>query len=154
MLARNRFNRVHVVFQRIEAPYRLPKLLSHTAAEYGIDFTLGVARRYQCGGAGAHADPLSVDARSGAGRLARRKAAVFSALRVTGRRVTLDLDGATAQPGVLQEALASGIPVLRPAAAWPPSFEVAPPIDAADAEAHPVFYEVMGRLSYDPKTQA
>ena len=26
-----------------------------------------------------------------------------------------------------------------------------PPIDAADAEAHPLFYEVMGRLSYDSK---
>jgi hypothetical protein len=70
---------------------------------------------------------------------------------VTGRRVTLDLDGETAQPAVLQEALASGIPVLRPAAAWPPSFEIVPPIDAADAEAHSLFYEVMGRLSYDPK---
>src|SRR6478752_7408199 len=42
MLARNRFNRAHVVFQGIEAPYSLPKLLSHTAAEYAIDFTLGV----------------------------------------------------------------------------------------------------------------
>jgi hypothetical protein len=70
---------------------------------------------------------------------------------VTGRRVTLDLDGATGQPAALQEALASGIPVLRPAAAWPPSFEIVPPIDAADAEAHPLFYEVIGRLSYDPK---
>ncbi len=45
------------------------------------------------------------------------------------------------------------MPLLRPAAAWPPSFEVAPPIDAANAEAHPVFYEVMGRLSYDPKSK-
>jgi hypothetical protein len=52
---------------------------------------------------------------------------------------------------VLHEALAGGIPVLRPAAAWPPSFEVVPPIDAADAEAHPLFYEVMGRFSYDSK---
>ena len=43
MLARNRFNRAHVVFQRIDAPYGLQKLLSHTATEYGIDFTLGVA---------------------------------------------------------------------------------------------------------------
>ena len=84
---------------------------------------------------------------------ASAQAAVFSALRVAGRRVTLDLDGATAEPAVLQAALAEGVPVLRPAAAWPPSFEVAPPIDAANAEAHPVFYEVMGRLSYDPKSK-
>jgi hypothetical protein len=150
MLARNRFNRVHMVFQRIEAPYRLPKLLSHAAAEYGIDFTLGVEGEIS-------AEELALmlilcpSVRGLALESSGAQAAVFSALRVTGRRVTLDLDGATAQPGVLQEALASGIPVLRPAAAWPPSFEVVPPIDAADAEAHPIFYEVMGRLSYDPK---
>jgi hypothetical protein len=150
MLARNRFNRAHVVFQRIEAPYRLPKLLSHTAAEYGIDFTLGVDGESSAEGL-AHMLILCPAVRGLALESSGEQAAVFSALRVAGRRVTLDLDGATAQPAVLQEALASGIPVLRPAAAWPPSFEVVPPIDAADAEAHPLFYEVMGRLSYDPK---
>lgn len=152
MLARNRFNRAHVVFQRIEAPYRLPKLLSHSAAEYGIDFTLSVE-----GDASAeelaHMLILCPAVRGVALESLSEQAAAFSALRVAGRRVTLDLDGATAQPAVLQEALASGIPVLRPAAAWPPSFEVAPPIDAADAGAHPLFYEVMGRLSYDPKSK-
>ena len=149
MLARNRFNRAHVVFQRIEAPYGLPKLLSHTAAEYGIDFTLGVAGDTSAEEL-AHMLILCTAVRGLALEGSAGQAAVFSALRVTGRRVTLDLDGATAQPVALQEALASGIPVLRPAAAWPPSFEIVPPIDAADAEAHPIFYEVMGRLSYDP----
>lgn len=150
MLARNRFNRVHMVFQKIEAPYRLPKLLSHSAAEVGIDFTLGVE-----GDANAeelaHMLILCPAVRGVALESLSAQAATFSALRVAGRRVTLDLDGATAQPAVLQEALASGIPVLRPAAAWPPSFEVAPPIDAANAGAHPLFYEIMGRLSYDAK---
>ena len=150
MLARNRFNRVHMVFQRIEAPYRLPKFLSHSAAEYGIDFTLGVEGDASAEDL-AHMLILCPSVRGLALEGAGEQAAVFSALRVSGRRVTLDLDGATAQPAVLQEALANGIPVLRPAAAWPPSFEVAPPIDAADAGAHPLFYEVMGRLSYDPK---
>ena len=150
MLARNRFNRAHVVFQRIEAPYRLPKLLSHTAADYGIDFTLGVAGDTSAEEL-AHMLILCPAVRGIALEGSGAQAAVFSALRVAGRRVTLDLDGATAQPAVLQEALASGIPVLRPAVAWPPSFEVAPPIDGADAAAHPLFYEVMGRLSYDPK---
>jgi hypothetical protein len=149
MLARNRFNRVHMVFQRIETPYRLPKFLSHSAAEYGIDFTLSVE-----GGASAeelaHMLILCPAVRGVAIESLSEQAAVFSALRVAGRRVTLDLDGATAQPAVLQEALAGGIPVLRPAA-WPPSFEVVPPIDATDPEAHPLFYEVMGRLSYDSK---
>ena len=152
MLARNRFNRVHVAFQRIEAPYRLAKFLSRTAADYGIDFTLGI-------GAGvpaeelAHALILCPSIRGVAFEDSGAREAVFSALRVAGRRVTLDLDGSTAERAVLQAALAEGVPVLRPAAAWPPSFEVAPPIDAANAEAHPVFYEVMGRLSYDPKSK-
>ena len=152
MLARNRFNRVHVAFARIEAPYRLPQFLSRTAADYGIDFTLGI-------GAGvtaeelAHALIICPSIRGVALEDASAEAAVFSALRVAGRRVTLDLDGATAEPAVLQAALAEGVAVLRPAAAWPPSFEVAAPIDAANAEAHPVFYEVMGRLSYDPKSK-
>jgi len=150
MLARNRFNRAHVVFERIEAPYRLPKLLSHTAAEYGIDFTLGVEGDTSAEEL-AHMLILCPAVRGLALEGSAGQDAVFSALRVTGRRVTLDLDGGKAQPGALHEALASGIPVLRPAAAWPPSFEVAPPIDAADSEAHALFYEVMGRLSYDPK---
>ena len=130
----------------------LPQFLSRTAADYGIDFTLGI-------GGGVSAEELAhvlivcPSIRGVALEDASAQAAVFSALRVAGRRVTLDLDGATAEPAVLQAALAEGVPVLRPAAAWPPSFEVAPPIDAANAEAHPVFYEVMGRLSYDPKSK-
>jgi hypothetical protein len=150
MLARNRFNRAHVVFQRIEAPYRLPKLLSRTAADYGIDFTLGVEADTSAEEL-AHVLILCPAVRGVALEGSGAQAAVFSALRVTGRRVILDLDGATSPPGVLQEALASGIPVLRPTAAWPPSFEVTPPIDATDARAYPLFYEAMGRLSYDPK---
>jgi hypothetical protein len=152
MLARNRFNRVHVAVARIEAPYRLLQFLSRTAADYGIDFTIGI-------GGGVTAEELAQalivcpSIRGVALEDASAQAAVFSALRVAGRRVTLDLDGATAVPAVLQAAIAEGLPVLRPAAAWPPSFEVAPPIDAANAEAHPVFYEVMGRLSYDPKSK-
>ena len=150
MLARNRFNRMHVVFQRKEAPYRVPQFLSRAAADYGIDFTLGV-------NAGVSAQDLAhmlivcPSIRGVAIEDASAQAAVFSALRVAGRRVTLDLDGATADPTVMQAALANEVPLLRPAAAWPPSFEVSPPIDVANAEAHPVFYEIMGRLSYDPK---
>jgi hypothetical protein len=153
MLARNRFNRVHVAFARIEAPYRLVQFLSRAAADYGIDFTLGIG-----GGVTAeelaHALIVCPAIRGVALEDTSAEAAVFSALRVAGRRVTLDLDGATAEPAVLQAALGEGLPLLRPGAAWPPSFEVAPPIDAANAEAHPVFYEVMGRLSYDPKSKS
>jgi hypothetical protein len=152
MLARNRFNRVHVVFARIEAPYRLAQFLSRTAADYGVDFTLGIGGVVTAEEL-AHALIVCPSIRGVALENASEQAAVFSALRVAGRRVTLDLDGATAEPAILQAALAEGVPVLRPAAAWPPSFEVTPPMDAANAEAHPVYYEVMGRLSYDPKSK-
>ncbi|MEO8051603.1 MAG: hypothetical protein ABI833_14390 [Acidobacteriota bacterium] len=152
MLARNRFNHMHVVFRRIEAPYRLPQFLSRAAAEHGIDFTLGVDGDTSAEEL-AHMLNVCPSVRGMALESSSAQAAVFSALRVAGRRVTLDLDGATAEPGVMQEALASGVQVLRPAAAWPPSFEVAPPIDVADASAHPLFYQMMGRQSYDPKSK-
>jgi hypothetical protein len=149
MLARNRFNRVHVVFGRLEAPYRFPQFLSRTAADYGIDFTLGIGSGVSAEEL-AHALIICPSIRGVALEDSSARTAVFSALRVAGRRVTFDLDGPIAE----QAALAEGVPVLRPAAAWPPSFEVAPPMDAANAEAHPVFYEVMGRLSYDPKSKS
>ena len=152
MLARNRFNRVHVVFPRIEAPYRLAQFLSRTAADYGIDFTLGVGGGIEAQEL-AHALNICPSIRGVAFEDGSARDAVFSALRVAGRRVTLDLDGATAEPVLEKTALAEGVPVLRPAAAWPPSFEVVPPIDATNADAHEVFYQVMGRLSYDPKSK-
>ena len=43
MLARNRFNRVHIVFQRIGRAVSASAFVSRAAADYGIDFTLGVA---------------------------------------------------------------------------------------------------------------
>lgn len=152
MLARNRFNRAHVVFARTEAPYRLPQFLSRTAADYGIDFTLGISGEVSAEEL-AHVLAVCSSVRGVALENFSTQAAVFSALRVAGRRVTLDLDGATAEPAVAQEAVASGVPILRAEAAWPPSFEVAPPIDPLNAEAHPMFYEVMGRLSYDPASK-
>jgi hypothetical protein len=145
MLARNRFNRVHITFANFEAPYRMEKLLSQLAADYGIDFTLGIG-----GAIGADelvkllaACPMirsvAVEPDSGA------RDAVFTALRNAGRRVTLDPDG-------LEAAVETGVAVLRPAVPWPPAFEISPPFDAA-AEDHPDFYWIWGRLAYDPKTK-
>ena len=152
MLARNRFNRAHVVLTRVEAPYRLPQFLSRTAADYGIDVTLGIEGEVSAQEM-AHLLAVCSAVRGVALEGSNTQSAVFSALRVAGRRVTLDLHGGMAEPEVAQEAVASGVPILRAEAAWPPSFEVTPPIDAANAEAHPVFYEVMGRLSYDPASK-
>src|SRR5713226_788863 len=90
MLARNRFNRVHVVFGRVDAPYRLAGFLSRIAADYGIDFTLGIN-----GAIGAqelaHVLMIYPSIRGVALETsAMTQDAVFSAFRVAGRRVTLD----------------------------------------------------------------
>ncbi len=151
MLARNRFNRVHVVFRRMEAPYELPQFLSRAAADYGIDFTLGVNGAISPQEL-AHVLMVGPAIRGVAPDSATQEA-VFSALRVAGRRVTLDLDGATAEPGMIEAAAGNDISILRAAAAWPPSFEVAPPMGVTNMDAHPLFYGVMGRLSYDPKAK-
>jgi hypothetical protein len=152
MLARNRFNRVHVVFERLEAPYRFAQFLSRAAADYAIDFTLGVD-----GGISAqelaHVLIVCPSIRGVAFESGNAQTAVFSALRVAGRRVMLDLDGPASNAALRQEALANEVPVLRAGIAWPPSFEVSPPIEPSNAEAHAIFYQVMGRLSYDPKSK-
>ncbi len=152
MLARNRFNRIHVVFQRIAAPYELAALLSRTAADYGIDFTLGIAHEVGAEEL-AHLLMICPSIRGVAFESGTvGEDAVFSALRVAGRRVTLDLDGGTAAPQVMEAAVANHVPLLHPSFAWPPSFEVAAPLETNDPEAHPLFYRVLGRAGYDSKS--
>jgi hypothetical protein len=141
LLARNRFNRVHFAFTNFDPPYRLQKQLSQEAADYGIDFTLGI---------GGSINPDELVKLLAACPMIRSVAiepasssreAVFTALRGTGRRVTLDPDG-------LDSLADKAVPVLRPSASWPPAFEITPPFDPA--EDHTVFYWVWGRLGYDP----
>jgi hypothetical protein len=144
LLARNRFNRVHIGFTNFDPPYRMEKLLSQLAADYGIDFTLGIG-----GNIGADelvkllaACPMirSVAVEAGSGS----RDAVFAALHNAGRRVTLDPDG-------LEAPVDTGVAVLRPLTPWPPAFEITPPFIAG--EDHPDFYWIWGRLAYDPKTK-
>lgn len=152
MLARNRFNRVHMVFPRMEKPYALPQFLSHVAAEYGIDFTLGV------GSAVAPADlthllMLSPAIRGVAPEPGVAHDSVLSAVRVAGRRVTLDLDTAPAHPKMLEALAGSNISLLRANSAWPPSFEWTPVLDSQNPDALPLLYGVVGKFSYDPKAK-
>jgi hypothetical protein len=141
LLARNRFNRVHFAFTNFDPPYRLEKQLSQVAADYGIDFTLGI------GGSISSDELVKLLAacpmiRSVAIEPASAsREAVVTALRGAGRRVTLDADG-------LEAPADKALPVVRPSAQWPPSFEITPPFDPA--EDHPAFYWVWGRLGYDP----
>lgn len=151
MLAHNRFNRVHVVFPRLEKPYGLPQFLSHTAAEYGIDFTLGVSGSVASEDL-AHLLMLSPAIRGVAPEPGTAHDAVLSAMRLAGRRVTLDLDTASAHPKMLAE-LSGQISLLRANSAWPPSFEWTPVIDVANPDAHALLYGLVGKLSYDPKAK-
>lgn len=142
-LARHRFNRVHVDFSRLEAPYDLPRLLSRIAADYGVDFTMGIgnAAAEQVASVLA-ACPLIHSIAVEPGLAA---AAAIEAARHAGRLVTVDFDGAT-----LDGESDGGVPVLRPRVTWPPSFEVTPPGAPAD---HPMFFWVWGHFAYDPKTK-
>lgn len=142
-LARHRFNRAHVDFVPLEAPYELPCLLSRIAADYGIDFTLGMgnARASEVAYVLA-ACPLihgiAID------RASENAAAAMEAAGQAGRLVAIDWDGAPLA------GAASEVPAVRPRVAWPPSFEVTPPGAPAD---HPLFFWVWGRFPYDAKTK-
>ncbi len=150
MLARNRFNRVHVAIARLDPPYALPRLLSEFANEYSIDFTLGLEagiapdQLTKLLAACAMIHSIAVEAGS------ESRDAILAALRDTGRRVTVDFDGSAA---ILTSPSADAVPIVRPFGAWPPSFEIAAPLRAGFPEEHALFYWIAGRLSYDPKTK-
>jgi len=173
MLARNRFNRAHVVFQRVYRPYRSACILSRAAADHAVDFTLGVAGEI---GADEMGVLLAVcpSVRSVAiepGSPSR--GAILAAVQHAGRLVTIDPDGDRGLPGSPDPPVA----LLRPPALWPPSFEIRPPLerapvdkagvdqasvdqagvdqtmDPARAADHAAFYWAWGRFGYDPKTK-
>ncbi len=159
MLARNRFNRAHVVFQHLTRPYRSACIVSGAAADYGVDFTLGV-------GGEISADEMGVllavcpSVRSVAVEPhTASRVAILEAVRHAGRLITVDPDGD------IGGSADTSIAVLRPSALWPPSFEIRAPLNTSDhahsdqtvdparAAGHAAFYWVWGRLGYDPKTK-
>ncbi len=204
MLARDRFNRFTLIFltDSLAPPYpffldvkgfpeigvpglepdqrdrnlRALRLISQTAAEYAIDFTLGIWERSAepdaasavQGLTAANIGPYSHDALSQLladcpmirsvqiqGASGFPGDYVFKALREAGRRVTLDPRGSLREPELLKAAEEDGVALHFSHAAWPRGFEIDPPIDLSQqaAEAHPLFYWLWGRLSYDPQTK-
>ena len=160
MLARNRFNRAHVVFPHLTRPYRSACIVSRAAADYAIDFTLGVAGEIGADEMGVllavcpSVRSVAVETHSAS------HTAILEAVRRAGRLVTVDMDG---ENNGNPEA---SIALLRPSSLWPPSFEIRPPLnlsdqthsvnqtnDGARASDHAVFYWVWGRLGYDPGTK-
>ena len=167
MLARNRFNRAHIVFQHLTRPYHSPCVVSRAAADYGVDFTLGVAGEISAGEMGVllavcpAVRSVAVEQRS------LSHVAILDAVRHTGRLVTIDPDGDSAAPPSADPL----VTLLRPPVQWPPSFEIRPPMSSAEpahpseqnasepaadplhAAEHAPFYWVWGRLGYDPNTK-
>jgi len=141
-LARNRFNRAHVDVPRLERPYELPCLLSRIAADYAVDFTLGLGSTGeelpQVLSACPQVQSIALGPAAGA------QSAAIEAARQAGRRVALDFHG---EAGTHADP---DLPVLRPRLSWPPSFEVVSP---GRPEDHSLFFWIWGRLGYDPKTK-
>jgi hypothetical protein len=147
MLARNRFNRVHVVFRHLAPPYGLERMLSQAAADYGLDFTLGIQENLTAG------DILSLLVASPSIRNiaiepeSESRDAAIEAIQDAGRRVTLESDGKAVSTS------GAPLPVVRPPTSWPPNFEADIPLDPSDPNAHSSLYWLWGRLAYDPKTK-
>ncbi len=118
MLARTRFNRLNVVFA--EGPARLNvarlRYLSQTAADHGIEFTLGLMH------ADAALQTLLRDCPAVRGVHIHEpavSAGLLQAIGQSGRRVKLDIRTNLAKQGVIEAAKAAGVP-LRLAAEYPP----------------------------------
>ncbi|HLX42634.1 MAG TPA: hypothetical protein VKR43_04335, partial [Bryobacteraceae bacterium] len=159
-LTRDRFNRFTLVF--LDAPYGSEQkiaAISQLAAEYGIDFTLGIwehepaepgLRTYEVLRRFLASCPLirTVELRSDSSNVDFYRNHVFKALKEAGRRVALAPAGSLSGPAFLKAASEAGVAVRVEPSSWPAGFEVEA---GRDLDAHPLFYWMWGRMMYDPK---
>ena len=151
-LARDRFNRFTLIFTDPPTDLEKLRLVSQTAADYAVDFTLGLW--YEPDESLVKiiaACPMirSVQIRSASHDLERYREFVFKPLHDAGRRIALDPD-----PELLAAAQQEGVAIRNDLSStlesWPPDFEIEAP---ADIDTHSEFYWLWGRLSYDPKSK-
>jgi hypothetical protein len=159
-LTRDRFNRFTLVF--LDAPYASEQkiaFISQLAAEYGIDFTLGIwehepadpgLRAYEVLRRFLASCPLirTIELRSDSSNAGFYRNHVFRALKEAGRRVALAPAGSLGSPAFLKAAAEAGVAVRVEPSSWPAGFEVEA---GRDLDAHPLFYWMWGRMMYDPK---
>jgi hypothetical protein len=187
LLARNRFNRFNLIFatphsappypywvavdgfgsvkvpgltpERRERNLRMLRFISQTAADYAIDFTLGL---WEQNGESVDSNvegltgfnvsrythealrklfsacpmirgvQMLADPESGLSadqQVSVIRDSVFPALREAGHRVTLDVLGSLRQPGLLRAAEQAGIALRLSRVSWPEGFEIDPPIE-------------------------
>ena len=156
MLAQSRLNRLTLVLPLDQADIERLRILSETAAEYGVDFVLGI--RHLAG------DPQELYSRlrgildncplirgvqieAGDEPVELYQRGVFPALRESGRRVMLDLRGAEGRPDLMRAAAGSGTPLSES------GFEMDAPGPDFLGD-HAKLYGNNGRSSYDAAYQA
>ena len=150
-LARARLNRISLMISLADADIERLRMLSETAAEYGVDFVLGIRH--------LEGDPQQLYARlrgildncplirgvqieAGDESVQLYQEGVFPALRESGRRVTLDLRNVADRPDLVRAASASGTPLSAP------GFEMDAPGPDFMGD-HRQIYWNNGRSSYD-----
>jgi len=150
-LARSRLNRLSLMIPLAEADIERLRILSETAAEFGVDFVLGIRH--------LEGDPQELYARlrgildncplirgvqieAGDEPLQLYQAGVFTALRESGRRVMLDLRNAEDRPDLARAAAGSGAPLSAS------GFEMDAPGPDFLGD-HSQIYGTGGRSSYD-----
>ncbi len=173
MLARNRFNRLNVVFTDVPSLERIDQM-SQIANDHGLDFVLSFQAEVK-----ELAALLATCKNIRAIHLHSNPEQAFDLIRRSGHLVTLELDNAQTNPTLQEAARKAGIPVRLSSSYSKPTFEPkllwgdpdyvrrtvptftingsassagfevdAPP----DPERFWLFYMVWGRLGYDLKT--
>ena len=119
-LARARLNRISLMITLADADIEHLRMLSEMAAEYGVDFVLGIRHLegdplqvYAHLRAILDACPLirGVEIEAGDESVQLYQEGVFKALRESGRRVTLDLRNVADRPDLARAASTSGTPL-------------------------------------------
>jgi hypothetical protein len=161
-LARDRFNRFTLVF--LDSPYGCaPKLasISQLAAEFGIEFTLGIWEHQPSTSAQQVRDSLrqllehcplirTLQIRSDSKDFAFYREAFVNTLHEMGRRVAIDPRGALAAAEFVKSIGDSGAALWMQPVAWPPGFEVDLPVNF---KSHALLYWSWGSLAYNPEAR-
>jgi hypothetical protein len=154
-LARARLNRISLMISLADADIERLRMLSETAAEYGVDFVLGIRH--------LEGDPQQVYTRlrgildncllirgvqieAGDEPVQLYQLGVFKALRESGRRVPLDLRNVEDRPDLVRAAAGSGTPLSAR------GFEMEAPGPDFLGDHHQVYWN-NGRSSYDAAYQ-
>ncbi len=159
MLARDRLNHFTLVFAR-EDPlpvfgtdsFELPalRLILQTAADYGIDFTLGLWQRP--GDAESLRKLLVACPQLRTIQMLDSSPELFKVLHDSGHRVAIDPRGALFNASFIAAANDAGVPVALPSPDWSGGFDIDAP-GGIHFESRSLFYWLWGRLGYDPKAK-